>query len=314
VTASTANLTRAMAVAIVAAAALFAAGCQSAEEPADAAPPTTDGSAAVADVVEVTEPDQTLRFVARDYSFAGPTTATAGLTELMLENEGAEDHQLALFRLDDGVEAGTVLAALGEAGNLEAGREYGEWIAGPNGVSNGASVSVVTTLEPGQYIVGCLIPSPDGTPHAMKGMLAALTVSEASAPSAPTTGPEAETADSALPRISLHDYHVMLPDGFDGSGPIEVVNEGDEVHELAIARLADGATANDVVDYETSPRPHSAPAPYALVTGTSFIDPGRTGRLDLDLAPGEYVALCFIPAPSGEAHLALGMVHPFTVT
>jgi hypothetical protein len=68
-----------------------------------------------------------------------------------------------------------------------------------------------------------------------------------------------------------------------------------------------------VIGYERSPRPRPAPAPYSLVTGTTFIDPGQRGRLDLDLAPGRYVALCFIAAPNGQAHVALGMVHPFTV-
>src|SRR5262245_9869743 len=76
------------------------------------------------------EPAQTLAYVAHDFSFEGPTTATAGLTELTLDNAGAEDHQLGLFKLNEGVEAGAALGALGAAGHLEAGREFGEWLPG----------------------------------------------------------------------------------------------------------------------------------------------------------------------------------------
>ena len=218
---------------------------------------------------------------------------------------GAEDHQLALFRLNDGVEPGAALAAIGAAGHLEAGREYGEWIAGPNGAAPAARATVITHLEPGRYIVGCLIPSPDGTPHAMKGMLSELTVTPATSAAAPNN-------DDALPVVTLAEYHIELPDDF-GTGSVTVRNGGEEVHEFVIAQLACGATVQDLIAYESAPRPHTPPQPYTLVTGTSFIDPGGEGRLDLDLEAGEYVAICFIPAPSGEGHFALGMVHPFTV-
>jgi hypothetical protein len=41
--------------------------------------------------------------------------------------------------------------------------------------------------------------------------------------------------------------------------------------------------------------------------------PGTRVRLDTRLPKGKYVLLCFIPDPSGTAHLKQGMVHPFTV-
>ena len=150
-------------------------------------------------------------------------------------------------------------------GHLEAGREYGEWIAGPNGAAPAASATVVTHLEPGRYIVGCLIPSPDGTPHTMKGMLSELTVTPATSAAAPNT-------DDALPVVNLAEYHVELPDDF-GTGAVTVRNAGEEVHELVIAQLAGGATVQEVIAYESAPRPHPQPQPYTLVTGTSFIDP-----------------------------------------
>jgi hypothetical protein len=59
--------------------------------------------------------------------------------------------------------------------------------------------------------------------------------------------------------------------------------------------------------------PNGAP-PFANVGGFQAITPGETGWLNLDLTPGEYVALCYVPDPaSGHAHLELGMVMPFRV-
>ena len=44
--------------------------------------------------------------------------------------------------------------------------------------------------------------------------------------------------------------------------------------------------------------------------------PGQTGWAHLDLTPGDYVAVCFIPsaAHEGKPHFALGMVKGFTVS
>ena len=292
--------------AVAAAIVLTVAGCGASGDDTDTAPPAVPEAAAAADPAAASgraRPDAGVR--RPRLQLRGPNQATAGLTELTLTNAGAEDHQLGLFRLNDGVEPGVALAALGAAGHLEAGREYGEWIAGPNGAAPAASATVITHLEPGRYIVGCLIPSPDGTPHTMKGMLSELTVTPAVTETAPRN-------DAALPVVTLAEYHIELPADF-GTGSVTVRNAGEEVHEFVIAQLADGATVQDVIAYESAPRPRTPPQPYTLVTGTSFIDPGGEGRLDLDLEAGEYVAICFIPAPTGEAHFALGMVHPFTV-
>jgi len=272
-----------------------------------AATPEPSREAPVRTVAHATPPDQTLEFVAQEYSFEGPTVADAGMTEMVLTNEGAEEHQLALFRMNEGVDAGTVLGALGAAGHLEAARELGTWIAGPNLASANATESVVIDLEPGRYIVGCVIPAPDGQPHAMKGMLSELTVAEA---------PVAHhIADDTLPTVGLEEFGFELPDGFDGRGSVEVVNNGGMIHEFGIVRLNDGATVDDVIAYERQPFPRTGDAPAQPATGTTFLDPGGRARLDLDLPPGRYAAVCYLPLPeSHDAHLEHGMIEAFTVS
>lgn len=288
-------------LALLVAAAL--AGC-SGDDADERAAVTPDGPVA-APIAAPVEPDHVATFVATDHHFEGPSTVPAGLVEIMLDNRGAEGHQLALYRPRAGVEAGDVLAALAGAGHLEAGRELGEWFAGPNGAAPGGTASAIVELEPGRYLVACLVPSPDGTPHVAQGMLGELEVTDSG-----SAEPGAQEGDR--PEAKLREYSFELPDGI-GDGPVDVVNEGEEIHEIVVLRLHDGTTVNDLVDYEESPRPRG-PEPYDMVTGTTFVEPGGRATLDLDLPAGEYVAICFIPDPAKTSHFTHGMVHPFTVS
>jgi len=282
--------------------ALLAVACGGDDDDSAAASGST--TTATAAPVEAAAPDQVVKFTAKEYAFTGPASVPAGLTRLDLQNSGKLDHQLALFRLNEGVEPATVLAALGEKG-LDAGLQYGSWVPGPNGTAAGTTTSVVAELEPGTYIVACVIPDADGTPHAMKGMLSNLTVT-------PATGETAKDP-AGLPEVRLSEYHFDLPKTL-GRGPVVVVNGGKVVHEAVIAQMLPGKEVADLVAYESQPFPRSDAPPYKLVTGTTFLDPGGRARLDLDLPAGDYVWACFIPGPGGKPHLALGMVHPFSVS
>ncbi len=292
------------ATAVVTATTLLVAACGSGDGDEQASPSQPSTTAAVEPSAQAAQPDQVLEFTAKEYSFEGPKTATAGLTELQLTNTGMEDHQLGLFRLHDGVDVATVLAAAGKDG-LDAAMPYGEFVAGPNGTAPSTATSIVAELEPGKYVVLCGIPDAQGVPHAMQGMLTDLTVT-------PATKTVTQDPDG-LPELAMSEYQFDLPKGFDGSGPVVVVNQGKSVHEAVVARLADGKTVRDVIEYESQPYPRNDEPPYTLVDGMTFVSPGERGRLDLDLPPGDYAWLCFLPGPDGRPHLAAGMVHPFTV-
>lgn len=76
-------------------------------------------------------------------------------------------------------------------------------------------------------------------------------------------------------------------------------------------KLAEGKTIDDVMAWAKDPT--TAP-PFMNVGGFQGINPGATGWMELDLAAGEYIAICHIPDPAtGKAHEELGMVLPFTV-
>jgi hypothetical protein len=53
--------------------------------------------------------------------------------------------------------------------------------------------------------------------------------------------------------------------------------------------------------------------PFTEIGGMQALASGLAGWLVLDLEPGEYVAVCFVPTAEGVPHLMLGMIQGFTV-
>ena len=91
-----------------------------------------------------------------------------------------------------------------------------------------------------------------------------------------------------------------------------VTNKGQQLHEINLMKLSTGKTIDDVMAWVMQP---AGPPPFMNVGGFQGINPGATGWMELDLAAGEYIAICHIPDPAtGKAHEQLGMVLPFTVT
>ncbi len=90
---------------------------------------------------------------------------SSGRTSFVLTNDGAEAHFLGISRLADGVTLDDLLAS-----ENSDGLTLGDWetgIAAPGG----SDEEVITfDAEPGEYVLYCFLPGPDGTPHAFSGM------------------------------------------------------------------------------------------------------------------------------------------------
>jgi uncharacterized cupredoxin-like copper-binding protein len=98
-----------------------------------------------------------------------------------------------------------------------------------------------------------------------------------------------------------------------GKSTWEITNAGPEPHEMALVKLAEGKTLQDVVAAMQS-NPMAIPDFIQDAGGMQALDSGMTGYLEADLTPGNYVALCFVPSPAhGKPHIELGMMMPFTV-
>ncbi|MFB9364627.1 hypothetical protein ACWCYY_05270 [Kitasatospora sp. NPDC001664] len=90
-----------------------------------------------------------------------------------------------------------------------------------------------------------------------------------------------------------------------------VRNASDEIHEMALQRVPDGTTDEQlqaVYDAILSGNP-PAPGPQQPIIGLGAISPGRSALYHAEgLPPGTYVLLCFVPDhENGLPHAFLGM-------
>lgn len=240
-----------------------------------------------------------LTVTARDFVFAAPATIPAGLTTVRLVNQGTEMHHAQLVRLDEGHTVQELMQA--GHGPLPA---WARFVGGPNVPAPQGFTEATLQLEPGTYALVCFIPSADGVPHLMKGMVKPLTVVPARQPSAP--------APAADVRLTLRDYaYEITPEITAGRHVIQVENAAVQPHEVAIMRLAPDKTAHDVVAWLSAPE---GPPPALPVGGTTLLSTGEDNLLQIDFEPGEYALLCFVPdAGDGKPHVAHGMVRQITV-
>lgn len=114
--------------------------------------------------------------VATEYKFHVDGTIAAGDTELVLQNDGEEPHELALMRLEQGRTIEDVEALIEEGVPDEPPR----WVTPVGGTfarPGRTSDPLRADLEAGTYLMACFVTSKDGTPHAALGMIEELEVS-----------------------------------------------------------------------------------------------------------------------------------------
>jgi uncharacterized cupredoxin-like copper-binding protein len=99
-----------------------------------------------------------------------------------------------------------------------------------------------------------------------------------------------------------------------GLTTVTLKNSGQEEHQAQLARIADNATLQQLTEALKNPDPSAALKMITLSGGPAGVAPGATGSNTINLAPGQYVFLCFVPGPDGIPHLAKGMVAPLQVT
>lgn len=95
------------------------------------------------------------------------------------------------------------------------------------------------------------------------------------------------------------------------AGPVafELTNAGESAHEMAIYKLGEGTDLESLLASEEEPSDEEA-----MEVGGTFAPPGETAFANVELDPGTYAFVCFIPGPGGKAHHELGMKTTFTVS
>ena len=245
---------------------------------------------------------RTITVTASDYSFAAPDSVPAGLTEIRLENRGTEMHHAMLIRLDAGKTMSDLFASMKGEGPLPS---WAREVGGPNTPGPGGESTAILRLTAGRYAMICVIPSPDGKPHVMKGMAKELVVT-----------PAISNTSTANVRVSstmtLLDYAFQFSQPLKaGRQTIRVKNGAAQPHEVVVLRLQPGRTPADMLAWMEK---MEGPPPGAPVGGTTPMARGEENLITLDLAPGEYGLICFAPdAKDGKPHFVHGMVTQFTV-
>jgi len=232
---------------------------------------------------------------ASDFKFDAPAEMPAGLTTFRLANRGPSLHHIQLIKLGEGKTVDDLLAAFKTPGPPPS------WMSvagGPNPPEPGDTANATLSLEPGSYAMLCFVPTPDGLPHVMKGMIQPLTVTGPA-----RTGVAEPSADLV---IKLVDYDFQLSKPLTaGRHTIRIENAGPQEHELAIVRLDPGKKPEDFALWGMK---QVGPAPGKMLGGVSGIVPGMHASIDVEFTPGQYAFLCFAPdSKDGKPHFLHGM-------
>ncbi|HVT77147.1 MAG TPA: hypothetical protein VHD87_08960, partial [Acidimicrobiales bacterium] len=173
---------------------------------------------------------------------------------------------------------------------------------GLTAVDPGGTASVTQALPAGSYAFICYVQSPDGVPHFAKGMLSGFNVTGNSTTSLPL--PDGVNAGGK-------EFQFDLPALKAGSTTVRFHNTGAQDHVLGFAKVADGKTAADALEWL---RTHQGPPPISFMGGPAA-GPGATTAFTANLSKGTYVFYCPIPDPAdGQPHFLKGMFQGVTIT
>ena len=233
--------------------------------------------------------------VATDYAFALPETLPPGLTTLRLANAGAEPHHAVLVKLAEG----KTLADFQAAMMSPTTPEWMSFPGSPAAIMPNDTSNATTQLEPGQYLLVCFVPAPDGAPHVAKGMVKPFVVT-GPAPAVAAAEPQTDVT------VTLSDYAFAFSTPLTaGTHTLRVENAGPQLHEVAFERLADGKTMADYTAWEKKPQ---GPPPAIPVGGLIGPMKGAHAFTTVTLTPGKYLVLCHVPDEKDlKSHTEHGM-------
>jgi hypothetical protein len=287
---------------IVAAAAATVAGCGAKEAATDTTAVAQAGGTNTPVSQASFDPSTHVAVIhAKDYAFDAPDSITAGVTTIRVVNDGPGLHHVQLVRLDSGKTAADLGAALKNPGPPPA---WAVFVGGPNAPAPQGTSEATLDLAAGNYVLLCMVDTPEHMPHFARGMVQPLTVTAATG--TPATMPATDVT------VKLADYNFVVDGALTaGHHTIKVQNGGPQPHEVEFVRLAPGKTANDVIAWVNNPQ---GPPPGEPLGGITALAPGMSADVSMDLTPGKYAMLCFIPdAKDGTPHTSHGMLKEFTI-
>ena len=236
----------------------------------------------------------TVTGTATDDSIELPSEIPAGLVSFSFENKRSEaDFTPVIARLNDGVTMEDLTTAM--SGDDQMAAIPLLTLYGGVTVATGEGLNYTTELIPGQYVLveysGAGFASFTVTENDMTDEIAA---------------PEADV------NLAMIDFAFGVP-AFIPAGPQvwHFENVGDQWHEMAMVKVDDGTTTADIRAAMASGEEMSAQPAFTLPP----LGAGLQSWVTLDLEPGTYALLCFLPDLNGDfsPHMAHGMLQVFTV-
>ena len=265
-------------------------------------------------------PSVTVRLT--DDAILAPEEVSAGPTVFIVENEEAGPGHAFVFRVPDEVSDAELASTLSQGSVIEQTPDW-FWSADFLGNADRATIEnpavALVAVEPGRYVVG--------DPYRPMPEFAQFTVSE----------PDLAVVDLPQPDLSVELFEMgfSLPDEIEGGPQLwEVRSTGGMLHEMAIFPVPDSATPEQVqaaISAELAAEFGGDPVETRqtidalgdewvgwsadLMAGVGVLSPQAGSLAQVDLEPGAYGAVCYIPEPnSGMAHVMLGMADVFRVT
>ena len=148
----------------------------------------------------------------------------------------------------------------------------------------------------------------------MRCLIAAALVVAACAPR-PDAEPEATSAAATVAPNVVHvktsDFAFEVADTIPaGLTTFHLMNDGPDWHHASLLRIEEGHTMDEVQEAFAA---QQEPAWLHAVGGPNAPFAGGTSEVTMNLEPGNYVLVCFVPGPDEVPHVAKGMIRQLTV-
>ena len=214
-----------------------------------------------------------------DTGISAPAEMPAGLVAVTINNSTQAPAGPMFARLNEGVTVEQFMETLTTDESGMAAIALVTLLGGPQ-VEPGASQRVVFDLKPGNHIA---LGFGEGPPQ-----LASFTATAGSGAVA--------AAPAAGVNVNLIDFQFALPDQIQaGAQTWQIENKGGQWHEMAIIKLNEGVTVDDVMAMMASEQPAEGPPPYEEMAFWAPMSAGERAWLTVDLPAGTYTVLCFLP-------------------
>jgi hypothetical protein len=249
-----------------------------------------------------------------------PTEIEAGRYRIVLENTGDVEVDIEIVQLPEGITPDEVNAAFAEA---EASPVFVPpdffydmtWNGGVWALP-GETRDAVLDLAPGEWYAAFTSYDPETGDEVDRSETMVTVTGEM-----PTVEEPAGVVD-----IGLVDMDFVVPDTLAAGPQIwRVQNNGLQIHHLVLLGVPEGTTEDDVMELSAmfaAPPPASPEAGASPIVAMPALNPdevtdeyftllfsrGQFNLVEVDLAPGTYAMVCFMPDPSGTPHVMLGMI------